>query len=208
MTGLRALPRLGALLAAVAVLAGVLLLDSSADAGHEPADKVAAAGSTLEIGAPGERIVLLSETIRSSAPSDLILSATLECSIITDVVTVGDDAQSAEGKIRAWIEIDGQPVPVSSDDTGGGKVTFCNRIYSRTTQLGEDDQEDTHRTYMATKTANAFNWMTFNVGAGLHTVELVAELSTNSTEGSLAEAYVGNRTLVIEPVKASNHEEI
>lgn len=208
MSNLRAFPRVGAALAAVAVLVSVLLLDVSAEADHQPADKVAAAGSTLEVAGPNERIVLLSETIKSSAPTDLILSATLECSIITDVVTVGDDAQSAEGKIRAWIEIDGVPVTVSSDDTGGGKVTFCNRIYSRTTQLGEDDQSDETRTYMATKTANAFNWMTFNVGSGLHTVELVAELSTNSTEGSLAEAYIGNRTLVVEPVKASNHEEI
>jgi hypothetical protein len=198
-----------AILFALAALALLGAVAQPGIAGHEPANKVSAAGSTTQVfrATPGTNIVtVLSETVKTSKPTDLILGVTSECSITTDVTTVGTDTQGAEGTIRMWVEIDGAPVPVSDDDTGAGRVVFCNRLYERTTQLGSDDTTDSIRTFMRTRTANGFNWMALNVGSATHKIEVKAELTTDQTARSSAIAVVGNRTLIVEPVKSANDE--
>lgn len=192
-----------------AVIAGGLLfgLVVPAGAGHEPADKVSASGSTREVFTPGPHL-LMSERVKTAKPTDLILGVTAECSITTDVTTVGTDTQGAEGLVRVWIEIDGTPVPVSSTDNDAGQVVFCNRLYERSTQLGADDTNDSIRTFMRTRSANGFNWMALNVGSATHTIEVWAELVTDATARSSALAVVGNRTLIVEPVKSANDEAV
>lgn len=193
--------------ASILVLAGQM---GAADANHEPANKVSASGSTTEVfgagTASGTVVTLLREPVRTSASTDLILGVTAECSITTEVTTVGSDDQSAAGSIRVWVEIDGQPVPVANEDSDIGRVVFCNRTYQRTTSLGSDDEEDSIKTYMQTRAANGFNWLALNVGSAVHEITVKAELVTVATQRAIATGVVGNRTLIVEPTKAANDE--
>ena len=100
------------------VLVGVILASTQVVfATHLPADKVVASGSTMAVmgpSAPG--VTILTATLRTSKPSDLILNVNMECSIFTRLVTGGPstDTAQATGDIRAWVEIDGQTVPINS----------------------------------------------------------------------------------------------
>ena len=195
----------------IAALALLMLLvgwqaQQRASANHTPADKVIASGSAVEVMGPNNAVELLKGTLRTSAPADLILAVTAECSIVTDVTTVGNDSQTAFGQVRVWVTVDGSPVKVSSDDTGdsAGKVVFCNRNYTRTTSMF-DDEDATIATFIKTREANAFNWLRLNLGAGTHTIVVMAELTkTESSDQAHAEAAVGKRTLIVQPAKLAN----
>jgi hypothetical protein len=196
----------------VALLVFVLLLvylsGPRANATHAPADKVTANGSTVEVFGPAETVTLLTATLKTSTTADLVLQVTAECSLVTDVTTVGNDMQSAFGQVKVWVELDGIPVLVSSDDTSDpGRVVFCNRAYSRTTSMF-DDEDATIATFFRTRAANAFNWLAMNVGNGIHTITVKAELTEEATSNAVAEAAVGKRTLIIEPTKLANDASI
>jgi len=233
-----------------AALLAVLLLASwlsqQASANHTPADKVVAAGSTVQrvpANEPGKTF-LMGATMKTSKPTDLILMVTAECSIITDVTTGPDttadttSAQEAEGRIRMWVEIDGKQVPINSmsnppQDPAAqpageekDKVTFCNRVHRQELTDGENDDDgiDKMRTYLKTKDANAFNWLRLNLGSGLHTIQVYADLCvrttvttagvqcdkttptlpTAGTGGAAAEGFVGNRSIIVVPSKLAN----
>ena len=172
-----------------------------------PANKTAASGSTTEVVDPAETVTLLSERIKTSKTTDLILSATAECAITTELTTTGNDDASAFGTVRLWVEIDGRPVPVSGADTDGGRVVFCNRADQRETSLF-DDEDATIRTFQETRHATGFNWMALDVGSHVHVVELKAEFTKGSTGDASAKAAIGNRTLIIEPSRAANREDV
>lgn len=224
-------------LLAGAIAAGLLVVGlgtfgSEVEATHMPADKVAAAGSTLEVMEPGGEVVVLSETFKVSSPTDLIIQLTSECAIFTNIATLGDGTSSAFGQVRMRVEIDGTPVPVDMFDTGAngtgeqgdpgvGKVVFCNRLNQQTTRgfddTGEDDNEIAQ--YQEARQANAFNWMAVNPtsydenGDNILEVEVIADFVTDAVqdagaEAAFAEAYVGNRTLIIEPTKLAVHEQV
>ena len=219
--------------AMAAALLFTLATAYDAGASHEPANKGAAAGSDLDT--IGQDDLLLSETMKVSSPEDLIISVTAECSILTDLAT-GPSATSgaadsalAFGSVRLRVEIDGKEVPVSVDDgTGGaddadddddeiGEVTFCNRTYARIVQDGEADGLDSQRDFLRTRTANAFNWIALDTGVfyddpangnNILTVELFADYDTEEIGDANAEAFVGSRTMVIEPIRLSIHEQV
>jgi len=191
--------------AAVAALFLPVVLGQTAQA----ANKTSAAGSTLAIlgpsvsgdGASGAlQATLLSTTIKTSPPTDLIFAATLECALWTTLKTVGNDAAQSTARVVVWVELDGVPVPISSDDTGpdAGKVVFCDRTHQQQT-TGFDDQNATIRQYLATRTANAFNWALPDVGGGVHTIALKAELSGDTVGMATSQAGIGHRTLIVEP---------
>ena len=195
-----------------AVAAGVtaaLVAGPGATAGHEPADKTSASGSTTEVLEPRTSTPILSETIRTSTPSDLILGVTAECAITTELQTVGNDTANTFGEVRMYVTIDGVPVPISDDDTDNGRVVFCNRAESRTTSLF-DDTNATIDTFQEERQANGFNWMALDVGNGIHKIEVWAEFTQDedASDGGSALAAVGNRTLIVEPTKAANDEAI
>lgn len=215
----------------VVVAAGALAVitatvwPSGAEANHQPADKVVAAASKLEEISPREEVTLLTSTLRTSSPTDLILAVSMECSIFTGLVTGpssdgGTDSAMASGHVRAWVEIDGQIVPVNSvststlaappagDDTD--KVTFCNRTYQRTVTDAEDplDGQDIEDDYIDTKAANAFNWLRLNMGAGTHTIAVKGTLSQATSGDATASAVVGNRSLIVQPAKLANDASI
>ena len=233
-----ALKRISAVALAAMLCAAVFaVVTPKADAGHEPANKLAAAGTETEVFGPGDAIPILSERMKVSSPSDLILSLTAECSIVTALRTGDDDqngtdADTAEGKIDIWVEIDGKTVPVSSDDeTEPGEVTFCNQVHQQRQIDSESnnpmDGVDTFDDYLRTKTANSFNWIALDTGVvyddaevdnGNNILDIVvyAELddTTAATDAcelgdkSCSEAIIGHRTLIAEPTNASVHEEV
>ena len=186
--------------------------------GGTPANKVVAAGSHTEEIAPGTNVTLLTATMKTSKPTDLMIQTTLECSILTELTTNSEQLTAvSEGKVRAWIEFDDKIVPIQSaseppqdpaDQPEGGeadKVTFCNREYKRTVADDEGDGGvDEEHDYIRTKSAHGFNWVRMNTGSGLHKIELVADLTATSTNGA-SEAIVGNRTLIVEPTKMANN---
>lgn len=210
-------------IAALAVVGGGLATGAVvATATHTPADKPFAAASKVVRFSPGARTELLSATVKNSKPTDMILQVSMECSIITDNVILGSSTPGAqesaatEGTVRAWIEVDGQIVPIISSSTppqnpvqpgnDTDKVTFCNRVFNRSVQDAEDPRDgyDRSRDYIETKSANAFNWVRLNMGSGVHTVKLYADLSHFSTTGSAASAFVGNRSMIGLPGKFAN----
>lgn len=204
---------------AATLAVGVLLFGGvfGARATHMPADKVVAAGSTLEVVGPNAEVTILSATMRTSSPTDLILSVTMECSIFTRLLTGpsgdgGASSATAAGTVRAWVEVDGQIVPVISAGAGSeaDKVTFCNRVYSRTVTDAEDplDGQDIEEDFIDTKSANAFNWLRLNVGSGTHTITVKATLLQKTAGDATAEAAIGNRTLVVEPAKLANDADV
>jgi hypothetical protein len=187
-----------------------------------PADKPFAAASKTVKFSPNNRVELLSATVRNSKPSDLVLQLSMECSIITDNVIAGSTVPGAQqsatttGTVRAWVEIDGQIVPIISSSTPpqdpppagneSDKVTFCSTVFNRTVKDAESPQNgiDQSRDYLETKASNSFNWVRLNMGSGIHTIVVYGELTSASSTGSSASAYVGNRSLIGLPGKFAN----
>ena len=195
-----------------ALVALAMTFGPAAVATHQPANTMSIAGSGVEVmgtplaeGSSSEEVTLLSGRIRTSAPTDLIIRVTSECALWTDATTVGNDESQAVAALKVWVEIDGRPVPVAADDSGedAGKVVFCNRAYKRVTSLF-DDEDATIKTYLSTRTANAFNWISLNLGNGVHTVVVKGQLEAQVTGTGEAKAAVGKRTLVIEPARLGN----
>lgn len=199
-----------------------------------PADKTAVAGAALVDIGPAEEHPILQQRMKVSSPADLILGVTLECSILTRLVTNNDTPSSATtGSVDIRITVDGKNVPVQTAGEGAegddGSVTFCNRTYQRTVTDEEDplDGIDAEDDYIQTKSANGFNWLALNVGNdatyddpanGNNILDIVVFARYDRTHEagtcvgadpatSCSEAYVGKRTLIIEPVHAANGEE-
>jgi hypothetical protein len=193
------------------------------DAAGIPANKVAASGSTVEkLNAEGDTL-LLSETVKINNPTDLILGVTAECAIVTQVTNgANGETERAFGEVKVYVTIDGVPVPVAEDDTDEGRVVFCNRAQEQewtdtatTAPGGGDDSDDELRQYLSSRNANGFNWMALNVGteypgtpagSNIHEIKVWAEWTVDATAQGLASAAVGNRTLILEPVKAAHYE--
>jgi hypothetical protein len=245
-----------AIIAAAVVTIGLTV--NFATASHEPADKAQAAASSID--EVDDSVVLLSEQMRVSSTSDLILQTTAECSILTSLYTAGSDtaddieSDGAFGQVEMWITIDEQRVPVSTLGEGdNGEVVFCNRAYHRTATDMEDDGLDSEDDFIRTRNANGFNWMAFDVGKGYDAdgdnvvlIELHGRFTKETNEDGVAaqgedaecarelddpnddpdqgeqpvqdntllpyadtcaDAFVGARSLIVEAVHASNHEQ-
>ena len=219
-----ATPLVALLLAATLFVA--YTANNPANATHMPADKVAASGETIRSIAVNGSEVLLRERMKVATPTDLIISFTAECSILTNVANHGDGVSEARGNVDVQVLIDGQPVPVRDSSWGTPQgddpcnVTLCNRLHRQTTMNFDDDSEDDEiEQYQETKQANGFNWISINPAQydansdNILDIEVVGTFTTNAiadpdaTTPAFAEAFVGNRTLVIEPVKLSVHED-
>jgi hypothetical protein len=209
-------------LAAAGLVGGFYASQGFAAGSGTPANKAVAAGShTVSVAVNGKQS-LMSATFKTSKPEDLLISVSAECSILTDVVIPGSStsgaSQTAEarGAVRIWVELDGKIVPIqdvstppqdpnaNGNGTDADKVTFCDRLHNRTVGDKENDGLDSQRDIQDTKSANAFNWVRLNSGSGEHTLVVWGDFVTTNTAGSAAKAYVGNRSLVIEPTKLAN----
>jgi hypothetical protein len=163
---------------------------------HEPANKVAVAASTEVVFGPGTEITLLEEQIRTASRTDLILSVSLRCLIlVTNVQSPPADLANVLAVATVWVEVDGVPVPVSTHDDG--RVPFCDQSRLITTA----DLNEVNATTRTLGGAHAFNWMRLEVGQGVHTITVKTELLDTSAVGDNARVVIGQRTLIIEPVK-------
>ena len=221
-----------------------------------PANKVAASGSSVDEVSHIGTTILLQEQIKMSNPTDLILSATAECALTTQVTSSANGTTDrAFGEVTIWLTLDGIVVPIESADydfdnsgptanSGPGEVVLCNRAQEQqwhdaapqtipnpnptatptaipSPDEADEDDDDQLRQRLDTMTANGFNWMALNVGTNYDTnndniidVVLYARHRTETMNGNgaaageLADAYVGARTLILEPVKAANREQV
>jgi len=168
----------------------------------QPANKAVASGSNVQDLQPlatGTKI--MTATIKTSKPEDLLMSVSLECSIITSVFVPGSTDQGgtssgeASGAIKVWLTIDGsddnpdqnivpivdasQPPqnPSQPQGTSADKVTFCDRDHQVTIKDTESPQDGTDALteYQFTKSANDFNWVRLNSGSGTHTIRVWAQ---------------------------------
>lgn len=202
-----------------AALVGGGAFGAVAIAGGQPANKVVAAGGKTQVIAPGSNVTILSGTMRTSKPKDVMMQVALECSILTALTTDDTTPSSrAESRVRVWVEVDDRIVPIQDVSTppqdpaqnGNGnesdKVTFCDRTYQRTVTDDESplDGIDTEDDFINTKSSHSFNWVRLNMGSGVHKIEVVADLATGTEGNARAEAIIGNRTLIAEPGKFSN----
>ena len=182
------------------------------DGSSKAADKTAAAASDVEylssdFADTDLGVTILSSTLKTSAPTDLLISVSLECALWTEVIstTVEDHPagytsySDAMAHVEIWVEVDGQTIELGDGD---GHVTFCQRVHEQEiTDIDDSTGNWTMRQYLETKSANAFNWATLDLGSGYHTINVKADIEADSTEGSFAEGAIGARTLIIEPVK-------
>ena len=136
-----------------------------------------------------------------------------------------------DGKIVPIQSASAPPQDPAAQPSGGenDKVTFCHRAegYDKTdgnpTCIEEVPPEpepapvpgipatgcETEEWFQNTKSANAFNWVRLNVGNGDHVIRLKADVSSAASaetpsEVSEAKAYIGNRTMIVEPTKMAN----
>lgn len=208
--------KLGTIVLAIAlagVVAGHALADNS-NSNAKPADKMAVDGSTLEVmttevseGATSEEHTILSGQMKTSTVTDLVFQITAECALWTDVTTVGNDESQAVATVNVWVELDGEPVPVTEAQPEDADVVFCHRDYEVVTENWDDEDAVTER-YLETRHANAFNWITLNVGNGEHDIEVKAQLEAHVDGSGTAQAAIGDRTLVADPVKLAPNAEI
>lgn len=185
--------------------------------GSGPANKTSAAGSGVEMLPPDfadgdQGTTILTTSLKASKPTDLLLTVSLECSLWTEVssTTIQDHVMGlgpvarAEAQVVVWVELDGVPVKVASDDPDG-RIVFCERVHEQEiSDMNNSTGDWTLRQYQKTRSANAFTWASLDVGSGVHTLTVKAEIESFNTEGSYAEGAVGKRTLIVEPTRFAN----
>jgi hypothetical protein len=204
------------IIAAAVIALSAPFVSAALQSGSNAANKTAANGSSVEhLGADlvdsDLGTTVLSTTIKTSKTTDLLLQLTMECALWTEVIstTVEDHADGigpfsrAEAKVIAWVEVDGVPVTVSGDDDG--TVVFCDRVHEQEiSDIDNSTGNHTIRQYLATRDANAFNWVVLDAGVGVHTVVVKVDIEAANTEGAFAEGAVGKRTLIVEPTRFAN----
>ena len=184
---------------------------STGTTGNLPADKMTVTASKAVVSSPNTDVVVLQAQMRTSNPADLTFMLTSECSIVTSVTTMGNDTQSAFGQVRMWVTIDDQPVgviPATQGLSDDGHVVFCNQAYSSSTSGFVTDSNATIKTGLATEHADGFNWVAMNVGNGVHTIQVHAELTqqVNDPSKDSAQAFIGNRTLVVNTTQTAQNQ--
>ncbi|HVF04728.1 MAG TPA: hypothetical protein VNA20_07810 [Frankiaceae bacterium] len=187
-----------------------------------PANKVAASGSGTEVVHAATDTLLLSETVKINNPTDLVIGVSAECAILTQVTnSANGQTERAFGEVKIYVTINGKRVPVADDDSDQGRVVFCNRAQEQqwtdtaTGPNAGDDADDQLRQFIDTRTANAFTWLAMNIGTeyggtqnNVHKIEVWADWDVAESANAVAKAAVGNRTLILEPVKAANDERV
>lgn len=124
---------------------------------HQPADKIAASASVIEVArvqsGPGSIVedeipLIMSSTFKTSSPTDLYIEFNTECALLTDVTvkksdTVNIPDSSAAAGMTIYVKLDGVVVPVTNDRNGDsvyndpddGKVVYCDRAVRVNTNI-------------------------------------------------------------------------
>ena len=145
---------------------------------------------------------IISGTIKTSTPSDLVISHDQECTIHTGL-NLDQDNEQATSAIRQDIRllVDGEVVPATYGDEDG-IVTLCGRAYQMDTNVlstvydlcnwaesldldGDgvadnadicSDDEIYFDSFIRTKQAHGWHWIALDVGSGEHSVEVQSKL--------------------------------
>lgn len=178
-------------------------------ASNLPADKMTVTASNTAVTGPGTDVVVLQARMRTSAPADLLLQVTSECTILSSITNEGVlDTQQYTSTIAFSVEVDSRPVPVvpppSTTGAAGagpsgpddGRVVFCNREFQRRTVFtpGIESIEDVERTSQS----SGFNWVAMNVGAGIHVITVKAHFTNTSTAKASSQGVINKRSLTAE----------
>ena len=207
-----------------AVVLTMYVAPEGAVATHKPADKVAATGNKAlffqTASSPGVPVssaeqTLLTATMRTSSPSDLILSVGTECFIATSQRQSMDASTNAFGAVQVWVEIDGVPVGVnnlgtsttSSQPQDDGRINFCQG-FDQVARIDGDDDDVTSEVRTRSN-SNSFSWVALNVGNGIHNIVVKGRLTaqafaTPPDDTAAATAAVLRRVLVVQPAKLAN----
>lgn len=158
-------------------------------------------------------VELASVTLTTKKDRDLSIRFTSECFVYTQGASGSAPAANANAQgetesqagVTTWIEVDGQPVPVSESTTGepdDGKVGLCSRTQNLSATVTDQEAIDLS---VLSQSAHGFNWTALNAAAGDHTIKVMAKLDASvvgSGAGNAA-AVIGKRTLQVQAVKPS-----
>lgn len=202
------------------------VLAFSQGASNNAANKVCAVGKGTLVFGPQEDVTLLSTEVKTSDKADLLIEFNAMSSIsILDYNEINDnlvDSGSCRIRIDVWIEVDGNPVPFDPTVGDNGRATFHYIRAVKTMGINSysdyivifpsglplhshDATADTTTEYWefylnGYSQANSFKWFAYDVGHGTHIVEVKATISSDLRNVNVAEAWVGPRTLVVEPL--------
>jgi hypothetical protein len=219
------------ILIALAVVIVVALGAAAAVVGSEgqPAAKATAkVGKITVIGKETDMgwTTILSNTIKTPNQKDLFIDVSLECGLYTKtkVKSKGGvpDTSMAEAVVLVRVLVDGEKAEP-------GRVVFARRAQTLTAKFQglmegamtvEDGQVvidpdeldfEVLKLILDTMTANSFNFITDDLSAGEHTIEVQAKIktATEAEEGSAqAWATVGKGSVTIEEVRMIQDEDI
>ncbi len=185
-----------ALVAILAMSTVAIALSQSAIAA--PANKtVMGSGDIGALASSDGWYSIISGTIKTSDPSDLIVNHNQECVIHTGL-NLDNKNEKATSAVREDIRllVDGEVIPATYGDTDG-IVTLCGRAYHIDTNVlstvwelcsfleGEEgfDRNDIcsadeiyFDSFIRTKQAHSWSWVVLDVGKGVHDIEVQAKL--------------------------------
>ena len=176
--------------------------------------------SSFVVAGDADYTTILSGSIQTSQWEDVVFDVSLVCGLTTDTTVKSkggkDDTSTAEAKVVIHVRVDGKVVEP-------GEVTFCSRKQTQMAKFGGimesctdangdgtitfDECEWTDeelRLVLQTQSANAFNFFVLDLDQGVHSVEVRAKTSENTTSqagSSLATATIGKATVAINEVK-------
>lgn len=223
------LRRTYALVLTVALVAIGLIVRPEA-AGATAANKLVASGSTVAVLCTSNLVAspctygptaILTGTIKTSSTVGLEITASIECSIATNVTNVINTGgtkvnSSATANVDLWVTISNGataiavPVNPNGGPADNGHVTFCNRALTLSTQ--NFLTQGTISILLSTVEANSFTWFSLPLNTtntiscnNSCTVSLVAAITGSvDTDGNLGAATITARTLIVEPVNTAN----
>lgn len=174
------------------VMAVAVFFATPALANHQPADKVAAAASSIEkircktgdpgLGVPGctdtpnigTGATILEANLKLSHPTDLIFYVTAECALWTATKTTSQDGtvttSSSTAKVVFWVEVDGKPVksglPVDTGAVLLDQETAGKVVFCERQQTVKltnfNDNDVILELFLRTRAAHGFNWICIN----------------------------------------------
>lgn len=197
-------------------LAAPVVAAAIGDGGSNAANKTSARSSTAQyvsadVVDSDQGLAVLTTTIKTSKTTDMLLQLSMECALWTEVIstTISDREDGvgpysrAEAHVVAWIEVDGVPVKLASDDDG--KVVMCDRVHEQEiSDIDNDTSNFTIRQRLETRQANAFDWVVLDAGVGTHTVVVKVDIQALNTPGAFAEGAIGKRMIIVEPTRFAN----
>ena len=178
--------------------------------------------------------VILRQQIKMANQKDLFLGASLQCGIVTDTTVKSlngsDDQAEARATIRVRVKITGPDgtITYAQPDSGVDAtntvvpdgIVFCDRIQTLRAKFsglnctadlatGAVTCADPEELQLILKTlnANAFNFVAPNLVPGVHTIDVQARTSAQTsalgTNGSLgnANAFIGAGSVSVEQVR-------